>query len=127
MATPHEAVSFTAIPRTESLPVVVDRINSALALIQRALSPNVGTLQRNNTTPSVAGASVWRTQSASATSITAFLGGIPEQEIVLVATDANTTIVNGVSIITKSGSNITLSNGGTRTFATVDGTVWRET
>jgi len=127
MSTPHIAVAFTGCPRTAALPDVVDYLNRALALVQNALSPVVGTLQLNTATPRVLGSTVWKTNSTSATSITAFLGGIAEQEIVIVATDANTILVTGTTLVTKSGANIVLASGDTRTFVCVDGIVWRET
>lgn len=128
MAAPHVAVSFAPCPRSIGLPEVVDYMNRALALVQRALSPSVGTLRLNSTTPDVGGSSVWKTNSSSATSITALKGGIPEQEILLCAVDGNTTLVHSTSsLVLLSGSNVTMISGTFMRLVTLDGTVWSET
>lgn len=126
MSAVNAPVAIVPIPRTADLPRTIDLLNAAFAHIQRALTPSVGTFGENNATPSVQGASVWQTNSASATSITAFLYGIPEQVIIVIAQDSNTTIVDGTDIVTASGSNITMSLGETRQFVSADGRVFRE-
>jgi len=59
-----------------------------------------------DTTPSVAGASMWDTANTNPTTITNFDDGIDGQ-IIRIKADANTTIQHGTNIFTTSGSNIT--------------------
>jgi hypothetical protein len=59
----------------------------------------------NSATPSVNGLTTCQCANTSATSITNFTTGFYGQQIILLQ-DTNTTIVNGSSIVTKSGSNI---------------------
>lgn len=127
MATPHIAVSFTAMPNTLAGPDLVRELNRRFAVLQKALSPVVGTFGDGNTTPSVAASSVWRTANTGSTSITEFINGLPEQTIVLIAGDTNTTLVqNPTLLILTAGSNLTLTLGQVVSFVTVDGTVWRQ-
>lgn len=125
--TPHIAVSFTAMPSTLAGPDLVRELNRRFAVLQKALSPVVGTFGIGNTTPSVAGASVWQTVNAGSTSITAFTNGLPEQTIVLIAGDTHTTLVhNAALLIITAGSNLTLTLGQVVSFVSVDGTLWRQ-
>lgn len=67
------------------------------------------------TSPSVALGNVFNFTNTGATSVTSFVGGKPGQMILLMATNANTTLVNSASttaanvIKTRTGANITLT------------------
>ena len=58
----------------------------------RISTPNIKTFTSADTTPSVAGSNVFRTANAGATVITTFDDGIGGQEILIIFTDAVTTI-----------------------------------
>lgn len=101
-----------------------------LAATIRDLTAGAGatdSFAEGDTTPAVAGSRIWMVENAGATSITAFDGGAPGQEILLWATTANTTLVHSAALLLLGGVNVTLSATETRRFATVDGLTWRET
>ena len=79
--------------------------NSAGGWFTIARSPGLK-LTVNSTTPSVLDNSVAVCANTGATTITNFTNGIIGQDLVVLQ-DANTTIANGASIVTKSGANIT--------------------
>ncbi len=87
----------------------------------------LGTFADADTTPSVLGASVWKTANTGGTSITTFDDGEQGRRIVLVFGDGNTTLVHGSNLNMVSNANFTGNAGDTRIFATDDGTKWYET
>ena len=89
------------------------------------LSVDFFDLDSNSATPNVPGRLNWRANNSSATTITAFNGGVDGQQIVIRASNGNTTIAHGGSIVTKGAANVTLPADGSISFAR-QGTVWRE-
>lgn len=121
------------IPVSDALPLadLIRTLNQRMSLLARAAAASAGTpvvasLPNGSTTPSVAGADVWVEQNTAPTSITAFTGGVAGQRFLLWATTANTTLVNGPTLVLLEGANVTMAATESRTFATVDGTTWRE-
>lgn len=77
--------------------------------------------------PSVVdGAKIYKTQNAGAVNLASFTKGVPGQNFLLLAGDANTTLINSANLILKGGVNVLLAVGNTKQFFTEDGTVWRE-
>ena len=82
-------------------------------------------LDSNSATPSVPGRMNWRANNSSATTITAFNGGVDGQQIVIRAQNGNTTIAHGGSIVTKGATNVTIPTDGSISFVRQDA-IWRE-
>jgi hypothetical protein len=59
-----------------------------------------------DTTPSVLSGGSFYTQNTGATSITTFDDGVDGQKLDILATDANTTFVNGATLKTNTGANV---------------------
>jgi len=78
----------------------------------------------NDTTPSVYMRRKFKTANSSGTAITDFDDGYLGQTIELRVLDANTSIVNGASIKTATGANITCVNGLMYRFQNCPGDVW---
>jgi hypothetical protein len=81
------------------------------------------TFTNADTTPSVAAGNLFKTNNSGATSITTFDDGVDGLSIVIVATDANTTFVNGATIKNRSGANVTTAANLTYTYLRIGG-VW---
>lgn len=64
--------------------------------------------------------------NTTSTTIAAFKGGESGQTVVVLATDANTTIKNGSTIRLNNDADWTTKSGETRQFWTPDGVVWYE-
>jgi uncharacterized surface protein with fasciclin (FAS1) repeats len=77
-----------------------------------------------DTTPSVKSLSDFVTANAGATSITTFDDGVTGQIIRVRVNDANTTFVNGATLVTGTGANITATNGYIYSFI-YRGSAWR--
>lgn len=114
-------VSFVQLPANATPTQVIAHVNASLALIQRAFTPVVGTFPPSMTTPSIAGAKVWKTNNSGATSITGFTNGAPDDQIVIIARDSNTTVVNSATLRTKTGANVALTLNHAYHFVTPDG------
>jgi hypothetical protein len=91
---------------------------------QDVLGGTFGTLESNSATPSVRGRSNWTATNSSATSITNFTDGRVGQQIVITATNANTTINNTATILNDGGTNLAVSSGGSVSYL-FGGTAWR--
>ena len=89
------------------------------------LSVDFFDLDSNSATPNVPGRLNWRANNSSATTITAFNGGVDGQQIVIRAQNGNTTIAHGGSIVTNGAINVTIPTEGSIAFARQN-TVWRE-
>ncbi|MDP9203533.1 MAG: hypothetical protein M3Q30_26900 [Actinomycetota bacterium] len=96
--------------------------------VQQATIQAAGTFTDGATTPTIALASVWKTNNVSApTTITNFLGGDSGKTFDLIAGDGNTTIQHDATKIkTKTGANRVLANGNTTRFVTHTGAIWQE-
>jgi len=75
--------------------------------------------------PAVTNYSAVRTANTGATTYTNFREGRNGQILIIIVGDANSTIQNNSNIVTRSGSNITCTNGATYTFY-FDGSKWRQ-
>lgn len=104
--------------RFPKLSRIVEEIGQSVQTVQ--------TFPSGQTTPSVYGASLWKTNNAVAQNITGFDDGLEGQEIIVWAGDANTTIVHSASLFLKGGVSVTLTANEARRFATADGANWRE-
>ena len=62
-------------------------------------------------TPSIIGYKIWHTDSTAAVNITDFDGGNSGDEIIVIFSDVNTTIVHGTNIMLFGGGNVTGSVG----------------
>lgn len=82
-------------------------------------------LASNSATPSVPGRLNWRANNSSATTITAFNDGVDGQQIIIRASNGNTTIAHGGSIVTKGATNVTIPADGSISLVR-QGTLWRE-
>lgn len=89
----------------------------------KVVAPLEVTFSANDATPSVGGGSHFVTANGSATSVTTFDDGTEGQEIHIRINDANTTLVNGATLVTGTGANISAVNGAIYTFEK-RGTVW---
>lgn len=78
-----------------------------------------------DTTPSVASRKYWLAANSSPTTITAFDDGVNGQEIVIRATNGNTTIAQGGLIVNKGSLNVTIPGNGIISYVR-QGTVWFE-
>lgn len=78
-----------------------------------------------DTTPSVANGTNFLTANTGATSITTFDDGYNGQVVTLTAGDANTTLVNGATLVLADGANFLPSTGDAITLQ-YNGTLWRE-
>lgn len=67
---------------------------------------NTAVIVVTGATPAVGLGNVFKTGNGSATAITDFLGGGDSQQIFIVCGDGNTTIVNGATIATGTGANL---------------------
>ena len=81
-------------------------------------------LPNNSATPSVLGRKWWNATNSSATAITNFVDGRVGQEIVITATNANTTINNTATILNAGGVNLAMPSGGSISYV-YTGAVWR--
>lgn len=63
-------------------------------------------------------------ENSAPTTVTAFGGGEPGQQIVVLALDSQTTVQHGAGIILGSGLDWVTATGETRSFWTPDGTTW---
>jgi parallel beta-helix repeat protein len=79
-----------------------------------------------DTSPSVASRKDWLAANASATTITAFDDGFNGQEITIRATNGNTTIAHGGTIVNKGSVNAVLPSNGVISYTRQSGT-WYET
>lgn len=116
-----------------TLPLLIQQLNLRFNKLQAQLAPlfssvaSVNTFAGAATTPSIYGSKTWRTNNSVPTTITNFMDGQPGDERTIWSGDANTTIANNANIRTKSGANIVMTATDVRTFATIDGLLWRET
>jgi parallel beta-helix repeat protein len=83
-------------------------------------------LASNSATPDVPGRTFWRADNSSATTITAFNSGVDGQQIIIRASNANTTVQHGGLIINKGAVNAAIPSNGIISY-TKQGTVWFET
>ena len=74
------------------------------------------TLTVNSATPSVQNGWVFLTANSSPTTITSFSNIVVGQRFTIKTGDANTTIKNNGTIVTKSGGDVSLGNGATMDF-----------
>lgn len=88
-------------------------------------SEPIGAFADADTTPSVARKRVWQEANTGATSITAFVDGQVGQEIVILFTTANTTIVDGANLHLSGGANF-VSTADDVLVLIFDGTSWYE-
>jgi parallel beta-helix repeat protein len=79
-----------------------------------------------DTSPSVASRKDWLASNASATTITAFDDGVNGQEITIRATNGNTTIAHGGTIVNNGSVNAVLPSNGVISYTRQSGT-WFET
>jgi hypothetical protein len=81
----------------------------------------------NSATPDVSGSTVYRTENTSATTITAFINGVPGQRITLICGDDNTTLQhNGVGFSFLGNGDRKLRNGRVYHFVNRSGDLWLE-
>lgn len=80
-------------------------------------------LSNNSATPSVLGRKWWYVTNSSATAITNFADGRVGQEIVITATNANTTINNTATILNAGSVNLAVPSGGSVSYV-YTGTAW---
>jgi hypothetical protein len=130
----HDAGTSPSLPRTTYSGNVSERHVKAY---HKSTAPNGGHIvvpmmgmpiafSSGDTTPSVDGHGVFVTANAGATSVTTFDDAFAGQRIMLVAGDADTTIVHGSGITTNTGENKALVNGRIYNFYSFDGTTWIE-
>lgn len=81
--------------------------------------------KRGDTTPSVLNVERLQFRNTSSTLVTKFDDGKPGQQITVLG-DGQTTIQNGVKIVTASGADTLLADGEVHTFTMWDDRVWRE-
>lgn len=86
----------------------------------------IATFTNGDTTPSVLGASSFKTANAGATSITNFDDGYEGQVITIVAQDANTRIINNANTVLVGGIDYIMNNNDSVTLMLV-GSKWIET
>ena len=89
------------------------------------LSFTVKSIPDGDTSPSVNGSNVFKTNNSSTTSITTFDDGVAGQKITVIFGDSNTTIVHGSGIYLRDGADVTPSANTTMSFV-YDGTSWYE-
>ncbi len=78
-----------------------------------------------DTSPTVVGSRLFKTANTGATSITTFDNGVAGQRIDIIFGDGNTTLVDGASLVLRTGGNYTPAATDTWT-GVYDGTVWYE-
>lgn len=78
-----------------------------------------------DTTPTVAGSRLFKSANTGATSITTFDDGVAGQRIDIIFGDANTTLVDGATLVLRTGGNYTPAATDTWT-GVFDGSVWYE-
>jgi hypothetical protein len=83
------------------------------------------TLTLNSTQPSVLDGNFFLASNTGATGIINFLNGVAGQEIKILTTTANTTLVNGATLVTTTGANKALTSGVVYKLI-YDGTKWWE-
>jgi hypothetical protein len=113
------------MPHLRLLSVLNRRMKDLAAFFRArdAITP----LLAGDANPSViAGSKVYKTQNAGATNLASFREGVPGQTFLLLAGDANTTLVHSANLILKGAVNVLLAAGNTKQFFTEDGAVWRE-
>lgn len=116
-----------------TLPLIIQQLNIRFGQLTDALAALFSSIEAVNTfaggaaTPSIYGSTLWQTNNTVPTTITNFLDGGSGKAFTLWSGDANTTIQNNANIRTKSGANIVMTATDVRTFATANGTLWRET
>lgn len=112
---------FGLIVSTNKTGLAVDRRVNTDGIISadQLLFPN------QDTTPSVKFGSLFKTQNSAGTIITNFDDGIEGQTFQIFINDANTTIKNNSTIVTRSGADIAATNGFTYSF-TLLSSKWRQ-
>src|SRR5689334_13477913 len=84
--------------------------------IQTDQITNKSVISITGATPDVSQGNVFKTANGATTTVTNFLGGVASQRITIICGDTNTTIQNGASIVTASGSDITCTLNQTADF-----------
>ncbi len=107
--------------------VLNQRMKQLEGEVQLIVSRQLGvtTFTASDTTPSVGGGSVFKTNNSAATSITTWDNGRNGQLVIVVFGDAVTTLVQGATLKVSGDANFTGAAGDTKTFV-LDSTVWRE-
>jgi hypothetical protein len=85
------------------------------------------TFTDGDTTPSVAGAELFKTGNTGNTAITTFDNGYPGQRITIIIGDSNTDFTDGATLIMNGGVNWTASVANDTIQFVYDGTAWYET
>jgi hypothetical protein len=80
-------------------------------------------LRGTGATPNIEGTTLYVPVDAAPVSITNFLGGVTGQDLYVVG-NTNVTIVNGASIVTKSGANITFASSLPVLFKNISDNKW---
>lgn len=107
------------------LVLILDRRMRDLASVLRGIPVTVW--RSGETNPSVSDqAKIYKTANAGATNLAGFVDGFPGQTLILVAGDANTTLIHSANLILKGGVNVLLAAGNAKQFLTEDGAIWRE-
>jgi hypothetical protein len=83
------------------------------------------TFSDGDTTPSVSGSRLFKTNNTGATSITTFDDGVAGEEITVVFGDVNTTLVDGATLVMAGSANKTFAATDVWT-GIFDGSVWYE-
>src|SRR5579859_7019302 len=99
-----------------TLPFVATYGQTNSGRIQADRLSNKQTIVITGATPDVSQGNVFKTNNGGAVTITNFLNGVDSQEIAVICGDTNTTIQNGTSIVTATGSNITCTANLTNAF-----------
>ena len=112
-------VSGTAVTLTADQTITGDKTWNAQTIY------TTNTFADADTTPSVAGGTSWTSANTGATSITNFDDGTNGQVMFFRFGDANTTLVNGATIVTFDAANVTTANTVWISFH-FDGGKWEE-
>jgi len=89
------------------------------------VSADTITLEVNGTAPTVKYTTRFKTANTNPTAYTNFTNGSNGQLITVIVNDANSSFVNGATLATRTGQNVTAGNGLVYSFL-LDGTVWRQ-
>lgn len=123
--TPKLHWAHGAIWGTWSNPKPIVDTGSIVVIDVKGLTDTFFTFTNGDTSPSVAGLPLWKTNNSGATTITSFDGGRTGQEILIVFGDSNTTINETGNIKVIGAASITPSADDVIRFV-YDGTYWRE-
>lgn len=106
-------------PGGTSVLIGTQRVNS-----YGQVSTDVYLWTNQDATPSAKWAKLFKTQNSAGTTYTNFLDGVEGQTISVFVNDANTTFKNNTTIVTRTGSDVTATNGLTYSF-TFTSSKWR--